>query len=181
MAPNRDLAYARPDEVRLTPDHEDFREPQLSRHLTLVWPLRDMGPRQTELAVAWGAEQSGPGAIIGAYRPSPGAGRARLGPISLQPLRTGKSRRRSPGRQRDLRLCRSKAAWQAAHLPRLVPWRISYSPLIHQIICHTKPLKSHKENVRPQSLSLRQSAQSGHSFSAAEPRPKPHRMRRFAV
>ena len=137
MAPNRDLAYARPDEVRLTPDHEDFREPQLSRHLTLVWPLRDMGPRQTELAVPWALSNPDPARSSGRIGPVQELGVPGAVQFRFKPLRTGKSRRRSPGRQRDLRLCRSKAAWQAAHLPRLVPWRISYSPLIHQIICHT--------------------------------------------
>ena len=39
----------------------------------------------------------------------------------------------------------SKTALQAAHRPAWAPWRISYSPLIHQMICHTKPLKSHAE------------------------------------
>jgi hypothetical protein len=43
------------------------------------------------------------------------------------------------------------------------PWRISYSPPIQQIICHTKSLKSHAERVRPQFLSLRQFTHSGHS------------------
>jgi hypothetical protein len=28
-----------------------------------------------------------------------------------------------------------------------VPWRISYSPVIQKIICHTKSLKSHAERV----------------------------------
>jgi hypothetical protein len=28
-----------------------------------------------------------------------------------------------------------------------VPWRISYSPLVHQIVCYTNPLKSHAERV----------------------------------
>jgi hypothetical protein len=45
-----------------------------------------------------------------------------------------------------------------------VPWRISYSPLIHQMKCYTKPLKSHTERVGRQFLSLRQSRHSGHSF-----------------
>ena len=41
-------------------------------------------------------------------------------------------------------------------LPLCAPWRISYSPLAHMIMCRTKPLKSHTERVRPQFLSLRQ-------------------------
>jgi hypothetical protein len=36
---------------------------------------------------------------------------------------------------------------EAAQPARLGIWRISYSPLIHQIICHTKLLKSHAERV----------------------------------
>jgi hypothetical protein len=48
---------------------------------------------------------------------------------------------------------------QTAHRPAWVPWRISYSPLIHQIICHTNPLNSPAERVRRRFLSLRQCAQ----------------------
>ena len=45
-----------------------------------------------------------------------------------------------------------------------VPWRISCSPLIHQIKCYTNHLKSHAERVRPQVLSLRQHRLCGQSL-----------------
>jgi hypothetical protein len=60
-----------------------------------------------------------------------------------------------------------------------VPWRISYSPLIHQMKCYTKPLKSHTERVGRQFLSLRQDALSGHSFSAPDQWSKSRRLRPF--
>jgi hypothetical protein len=45
--------------------------------------------------------------------------------------------------------------------------------------CYTKSLKSHAEKVRPQLLSLRQDALSGHSFSCGWRRSKDRRMRAF--
>jgi hypothetical protein len=50
--------------------------------------------------------------------------------------------------------------------PAWVPWRIRRCPLIHQMMCYTKLLKSHKERVRPQFLSLRQDALERHSLCA---------------
>ena len=55
-------------------DHEDFREPQLSRHLKLVSLLRDIGQRHgrspAEVAVAWVLSNPAvTGAIVGARRP----------------------------------------------------------------------------------------------------------------
>src|SRR5918996_1831040 len=48
--------------------------------------------------------------------------------------------------------------------PAGIPWRISYSPLIQQMRCYTKSLKSHTERVRPQLLSLRQYRPCGQSL-----------------
>jgi hypothetical protein len=42
----------------------------LSRHLTLVWLLRDIGPRQTELAAAWALSD-----------PDPARSSGRVGPV----------------------------------------------------------------------------------------------------
>jgi aryl-alcohol dehydrogenase-like predicted oxidoreductase len=55
-------------------DHEDFREPQLSRHLRLVSLLRTIGQRHgrspAEVAVAWVLSNPAvTGAIVGARRP----------------------------------------------------------------------------------------------------------------
>jgi aryl-alcohol dehydrogenase-like predicted oxidoreductase len=55
-------------------DHEDFREPQLSRHLKLVSLLRDIGQRHgrspAEVAVAWVLSNPAvSGAIVGSRRP----------------------------------------------------------------------------------------------------------------
>jgi hypothetical protein len=50
------------------------------------------------------------------------------------------------------------------HRHAWVPWRISYSPLIHQMKCYTKCLKSRTERFRPQRLSLRQDAFGQHSL-----------------
>ena len=60
----------------------------------------------------------------------------------------------------------SKTALQAAHRPAWVPWRISDSPLIHQMKCYTKSLKYQAESVRPQFLSLRQVCPFGTFFFA---------------
>jgi aryl-alcohol dehydrogenase-like predicted oxidoreductase len=71
-------------------DHEDFREPLLSRHLKLVSLLRDIGQRNgrspAEVAVAWVLSNPAvTGAIVGARRPGQmlgvsGAVGFRLGP-----------------------------------------------------------------------------------------------------
>jgi hypothetical protein len=53
---------------------------------------------------------------------------------------------------------------QAAHRPRLGTLEDQLFTILHQMICYSKLLKYRKENVRPQSLSGRQDAQSGHSF-----------------
>jgi aryl-alcohol dehydrogenase-like predicted oxidoreductase len=55
-------------------EHEDFREPQLSRHLNLVSLLRTIGQRRgrspAEIAVAWVLSNPAvTGAIVGARRP----------------------------------------------------------------------------------------------------------------
>jgi hypothetical protein len=63
--------------------------------------------------------------------------------------------------------------------PAWVPWRIIYSPLIHQMKCYSKALKSHIERARPQFLSLRQPRQSGHSFSCACHRSESRKKRPF--
>jgi hypothetical protein len=55
------------------------------------------------------------------------------------------------------------------------------SPRIHLMMCYSKSLKCKQENVRPQPLSLRQHAQSGHSFSGACRRPEWRRMRAFSA
>jgi hypothetical protein len=65
--------------------------------------------------------------------------------------------------------------------PAWVPWRIGHCPLTHQMMCYTKPLKSHTERVRPQFLSLRQSRHSGLSFSAPRRQPEAPGMRAFAA
>ena len=65
--------------------------------------------------------------------------------------------------------------------PAGIPWRISYSPLIQQMRCYTKSLKSHTERVRPQLLSLRQFHQLGYSFRCARRRPEPRRMSAFRL
>ncbi len=56
-----------------------------------------------------------------------------------------------------------------------VPWRIGYSPQIHQMKCYTKPLKSHTERVRRQLLSLRQDAFGRHSLCTPIEPPKPRK------
>jgi len=71
-------------------EHEDFREPQLSRHLKLVGLLRAIGDRYgrtpAEVAVAWAlGNPAVTGAIVGARRPGQmlgvsGAADFRLGP-----------------------------------------------------------------------------------------------------
>jgi hypothetical protein len=56
------------------------------------------------------------------------------------------------------------------------------SAILHQFIrrsVYSKSLKFPKEKVRPQFLSLRQDAQSGHSFSPRSSGPKARRMRPF--
>jgi hypothetical protein len=93
------------------------------------------------------------------------------------------SSRRWPGRGAPRRRCcrPARGSWRPRTSPAWVPWRISYSPLIHQMICHTKPLKNQLERVRRQSLSLRQHALSGHSFSVPDQRSETRRMRAFSA
>ena len=71
-------------------EHEDFREPQLSRHLKLVHLLRTIGDRHgrspAEVAVAW--VLSNPpvtGAIVGARRPGQILGVANAADLHLSP------------------------------------------------------------------------------------------------
>jgi hypothetical protein len=69
-----------------------------------------------------------------------------------------------------------KTVSHPAHRPRPSTLEIKYCPLIHLMMCYTNPLKSHAERVRPQFLSLRQEALSGHSFSAPDQRSETRRM-----
>jgi hypothetical protein len=64
-----------------------------------------------------------------------------------------------PAQGQDQRpLCRPRT-------PELgVPWRIRDSPQIQQMICYSNLLKSKKENVRPQFLSVRQHGLCGQSL-----------------
>jgi aryl-alcohol dehydrogenase-like predicted oxidoreductase len=71
-------------------EHEDFREPQLCRHLKLVHLLRTIGDRHgrspAEVAVAWVLSNPAvTGAIVGAWRPGQILGVSNAADLHLSP------------------------------------------------------------------------------------------------